>query len=462
MEPRLADGFYPLAERFLEGEEVTWFNKPKDKTSFMANFAIEASSGFKLKAEQANTSDNTYSNAPAGSIAIIPVQGTIMKDDNCGDPGTDTMSQWVRDAMASPNIIGIMQHVNSGGGTVEGTAEYEELIEQASAMMPVETFTDGMCCSAAYWISAPTRITASSGTVEIGSIGTAGSWKDYSPSMAGRVNSHYVTADESFDKNAAVQQVFKGNYQPVKDAIINPTQAIFKQSVIDNRQNLQLTDVTNENGDVIGQTPLTGQTYLAQTAIDLGLIDAIGNMDSVLQSIRDRAASDEFSSKNQTNDMSIFGKKTNFKKLGALKGKKAADITEGEIVAVNEELEAEGLDNVAIISVAQLEEANTFADTIEGGLTALNAALNGSKHTTLDDAITALVADRDKHAKDAKEFGNQPGERASKARTTATAEGGDPGAKKYSEMNDLEKKSYKKSQLAAKKQKLNFNMEDAE
>jgi ClpP class serine protease len=468
IDARVADQLYPIAERYIAGEKVAWFDEPKKKNkSFLEAyvFTLEGSRQ-NLKAQQSGSQvDSIFSDALPGSIAIIPVEGTLMQDDYCGSPGTETLSAWLMDAYLSPNVIGAILKANSPGGSIEGTQEFADTVAYVEKLMPVETFVTGQACSACLWAISSTRITASSGTVEIGSVGTAANFKDYSKGST--VVSHYIPADDSFDKNKDAIEALKGNYTPIKTNIINPTNAIFKAAMKTNRgDKLQLTDVKNDAGEVIGQLPLTGQVYLAQPAMDLGLIDAIGNMDTVMASIRARAASDEFSPKNNS-DMSFFNSK--FKKLNSLKDKKAAEITDGEMVAVNQELEAEGINNVVIISATHMEQASANADALSEGLVSLNAALgltgdkqhktleaaigalvaskadsanaavltNGltaintalgldaaKSHKTIASAITALVAERDAEYNRAEEYGEQAGEKPTNPKTKATVEGG--------------------------------------
>ena len=437
IDQRAADQFYPTVERFLNGETVTWFenNKAEEEKLLEAyGFSKEGDKWTLQNGEKLGSNQGFYADAPDDSIAIITIEGTIMKDDYCGSIGTDTIGAMLMDALMSPSIIGAILKMNSPGGTVEGTAELEQVVDFVSDLMPVEVFTDGQLCSAAYWIASPCRITASSGTVEIGSIGTAANFKDYS--KGSQVVSHYITADKSFDKNKDAREALKGNYLPIKSNIINPTNDIFHTGIKTNRgDKLQLVEKTSDAGDITGEEPLTGQVYLAQAAIDNGLIDAIGNLQTVLDSIRSRADSDEFSTQQNQYNMSLFGKKEPFKKLGAIKTKKAAEITDEEIVAVNEEFEAEGYGNVAVISTAHLDEANTNADTLTSGLTAINAALGltgeGKGKTSLTEAITALVADRDAQSTARKtaealaaKYGDQPGAKPTQVATSQESEGG--------------------------------------
>jgi protease-4 len=53
-----------------------------------------------------------------------------------------------------PNCIGVVLDIDSGGGQVSGTPEFYDYI--ASFKKPVVAYTDGLMCSAAYYIGSAT------------------------------------------------------------------------------------------------------------------------------------------------------------------------------------------------------------------------------------------------------------------------------------------------------------------
>jgi ATP-dependent Clp endopeptidase proteolytic subunit ClpP len=111
--------------------------------------------------------------------------------------------------------------------------------------------------------------------------------------------------------------------------------------------------------------------------------------------------------KNLKNDnMGLFGSKT--PKLDALKGKKAAEITDEMIKEVIAELNEQGFE-VVMITNAHLLEAEENATAITAALTSANAALGEQKKPTLAEAVTALVAEMAAWKKKAEEYGEQPG-----------------------------------------------------
>lgn len=232
--------------------------------------------------------------AASGNICVIPICGTIMKCDWCGSPGTDTLSSWLKSAIASPQIDAIVLCINSGGGSVEGTGEFADLIKgSAKAIL---AFCDGLMASAAYWIGCSAKeVWASHATAEFGSIGTAVCFMDDSEYLEkSGFKELYFNADSSPDKNQDVLKAIAGDATDLKTNIINPTNAIFTGVVKTNREGkLKLF------GDGQYQEPLTGKVYLAEMAIEIGLIDGICTLDECIKKAAESSKSESEAPKEQ-------------------------------------------------------------------------------------------------------------------------------------------------------------------
>lgn len=344
IDPRYAEGMMPRVVAFLSGN--------KSAIDFSSDQEIESPSPSCLL--PSGDIQNNFNNVPKGSIAIISIEGSIMKDDFCGEAGTETMGKWLKEAYANENIAGVLLKINSGGGTVEGTGEFAQIIENRNK--PVVAFCDGLMASAAYWIgSSCDEVILSFETVEVGSIGTMINFYDNREALNMRgYQSHYINADSSPDKNQDYFKAIEGDYTPIKTNILNPTNDVFLSAVRRNR-----ADKLIEFGDGDYKEPLTGKIYLAKRSIEIGLVDSIGDMDYALNRINELSESKEFTN-NHTN---MLGNK--FKKISALKNKKADEITEEDINAANAELQSEGVIAVSLVSETVIEQANTNADNLQ-------------------------------------------------------------------------------------------------
>ena len=279
IEPRTAAGLLPFAVKFLNGEALSFFEQNE------AEMPMMYSAGNYISASD----DAFYDTIQSNSVLVIPINGPIMKEDFCWEPGTDTMSEWLKCAMDNPNIVGVVLKINSGGGTVEGTGEFADLVKAASK--PIIAYTDGTMASAAYWIGCSTReIFASHKTVEIGSIGTAIDMYDNREALAKMGYKRiYINADSSPDKNMDYFNALDNDTTGLKVNILNPTNDIFMTAVKDNREGKLKLLTKAPEGKTVNE-PITGKMYLAEAAIEIGLIDKIGSLQDAVDRVLELAA----------------------------------------------------------------------------------------------------------------------------------------------------------------------------
>jgi protease-4 len=226
--------------------------------------------------------------APAGSIAIIPISGAIMKEDYCGWAGTETLARWTQEADNHPNIIGIIHLTNTPGGACDAMFQMADATK--AIQKPLLNFSEGMCCSAGQGIaSGANERWASHSSTMIGSIGTMLRLVDYSGAykQSGIVE-HIINADSSPDKNNDYAEAKKGNYTLVKESILNPLNDIFLSYM---RNNLSDLKEGKPVGEGLPGEPLTGKVYLAETAKSFGLIDQIGTLQQAVERVKQLADS---------------------------------------------------------------------------------------------------------------------------------------------------------------------------
>lgn len=204
------------------------------------------------------------------TVAIIPVSGPMMKNDFCGSFGTRTLSRLTQMASATPSVQTILYVVDCPGGTVDGTKAFADSIK-ASQKRTI-ALVDGMMCSAGYWIgSSCDEVYSSAETDLIGCIGTMCSFYDNTEAlkMKGIVLREYKATD-SKDKNTDIDEAIKGNGKKLIQDILDPQNDIFLGTVRQNR------------GNKLDEKALSGTTYTAVAAQELGLIDGIKSIEEVL------------------------------------------------------------------------------------------------------------------------------------------------------------------------------------
>lgn len=331
----------------------------------------------------------SFSEAEKGAIALLAVDGPIMRSDGWCSMGTETMGKIIKGADQSEQISAIILEVNSPGGQVLGTEQLAGVID--SIAKPIYTYGH-FAASAAYWISAATDEIWSSGrSNEFGSIGTMVSWKDYSGYFEQLgIKEIEIYATDSKDKNLPFREAKKGNYKPMQEEILNPTNAIFKSEMKRLR--------------ALPEEVLTGSLYIAETALEKGLIDRIGTREALVSHITKKhiqASQHSFSINLNTMAENTDQNGSWLSKLGQMFPNKQT------FESLNTELQQTAT------------ERDDYKGKYETMLNQLNA-LKGEK-VDLEAQIQTLTQERDDWKSKAEAYGAKPAEE----RTIAKKEGTD-------------------------------------
>lgn len=224
---------------------------------------------------------NGFDDAPKGSIAVIPIEGPIVKNDGfCGEPGTRTIGNWIQEADRNPNISAIILNVDSPGGEAAGSEKLSQTVKSTSK--PTLAFIDsGMAASAGYWIVSPAdEIYASGPTDLVGSIGAYTQLLDFTQALEKEgIKVHEIYSTLSTEKNKAFKDALDGNYETMQDRFLDPLVIEFQNTVRTNRKG----KITNED------EVFAGQTLFANDALKAGLIDGIATFDAVVSRVTELA-----------------------------------------------------------------------------------------------------------------------------------------------------------------------------
>ena len=270
IEPSWAHSHLPQVAKVLQGES---FISPAGHAQRTSHSPLCIHPDGKTGFVQAYSYSQLW-DAPAGSVAMIPISGPIIKYDGaCMEPGSMTLSNWVQQADAAPNISGILLYCDTPGGQVDGTQTLVDSIA-ACSKTTVAYIHDGMLCSAGYWIaSACNHIYASQATDVVGSIGVLTSFYDFRDSLKEMgIAYHEIYAPQSTDKNIEYREALAGNYAPMERDLSFLAEQ-FIGSVRRFRGAKLNTSVSN---------PFTGKTYFAQEATSIGLIDGICSLEHAI------------------------------------------------------------------------------------------------------------------------------------------------------------------------------------
>lgn len=326
-------------------------------------------------------------------VLVIDLKNPIYKySQECGPQGTKSkmniMDRYKNDSYCK----GIVLDVDSGGGQVSGTPEFYDYVREYPK--PVVSYTDGLMCSAAYYIgSAASYIVANKRADHIGSIGTMIYLIDltgYYEKEGAKVISEYAT--KSTDKNKDFEELLKGNPEPYIKNQLDPITEDF------------INDIKSVRATV-NEEVFTGKTYSAADAIIMGLVDEIGTLQTAIDKVFELAK--KSSNQNVNIDMSkqlvnvqavlgLDAPLASTAENGSYLNEEQLDTLENRLVELgnsNTQLQTEldaALANTEVkdqLTAAQATVTEVEA-SINGMLTAAGLAVEG----TLTEKATALTA----------------------------------------------------------------------
>ena len=203
-----------------------------------------------------------------GNTAIIHIDGAIDKNLSAWDrlclDATDLrdVDQALDTAAAANSIRNVLLVIDSPGGSVTGVPETAAKIAALAEQKNVFAYTEGMCCSAAYWLAAACDQIYSTSSAQIGSIGVYLALVDQSTRLA----------------NAGLK------VNLIKDGSLKAAGAGFKELTDDERSHFQAqvsqigaefrAAVQAKRPDVSLST-MQGQSFFGGRNVELGLSDGL-------------------------------------------------------------------------------------------------------------------------------------------------------------------------------------------
>lgn len=257
--------YAPIAHKLLTGQDVDFSKNTKSLLS------VIDPNGRKIMLDA-----DGLLNAPQGSIAVIDMIGPILKYGDYCTYGADEIVNALQAADNNPHIIGTIFNIDGPGGAVSAIGPFIEFGKNKTK--PIVALVD-QCCSLHYWAIcavADYKMADNNVSATIGSVGVMTSFADnrkYLESL-GYVF-HEIYPKESEHKNLAFKQAMEGNYDLIKEESLSPIAIQFQKAVREACPNLK---------EEIGV--LSGKTFVADTALEYGMIDAIGSMAKAEQWLR--------------------------------------------------------------------------------------------------------------------------------------------------------------------------------
>jgi len=220
-----------------------------------------------------------------GSTAIVPVVGMLTKYPNqfdawCGCVFTLEIQAAIAAALDDESVEQIVLFIDSPGGAAAGTPDLGSFIAQNKSRKPIIAYCSDLCASGAYWLASQCTAIVANPSALIGSIGVYAVLVDQSGAAEKGGCKVYVVSDGQFkglnEPGLPVDERALGEMQRIVGSIAN----LFRAAVGEGRS---LTP------DVVAQLA-DGRVHIAQEAMALGLIDAIGTFEETMMITKEAPA----------------------------------------------------------------------------------------------------------------------------------------------------------------------------
>ncbi|MFQ5569334.1 MAG: signal peptide peptidase SppA [Rhodothermales bacterium] len=220
-----------------------------------------------------------------GEIAVVYAVGTILSGKSAsGILGSVTFNKAMREARESKRVKAVVLRINSPGGSASASDAMWREISLTAAEKPVIVSMGDVAASGGYWIAtAADTIVADPQTIT-GSIGVFSLFFDLGTFLESKIG---ITTDGV--RTSTYADMFSG-MRPLSDderAVLqrstDATYRSFLKKVADSR-GLDVAEV-----DSIGQ----GRVWTGAQALEIGLVDILGDMDTAIRIAAERAGLDE-------------------------------------------------------------------------------------------------------------------------------------------------------------------------
>ena len=207
-------------------------------------------------------------------VAIIYASGQIF-DGKGNDENiySEDLSKVIRKARLDDNVKAVVLRVNSPGGSAVASAIIGRELDLTKEVKPVIVSMGNYAASGGYWISAKGDYIFADPTTLTGSIGVFGTFPNAKGFLNDKIGLTFDVAktNENADFGSVTQPLTEFQYKKLQDMVVK-TYDDFTKRVAEGR-GLRQTYV-----DSIGQ----GRVWAGVEAIDLGLVDQLGDMEDAI------------------------------------------------------------------------------------------------------------------------------------------------------------------------------------
>jgi len=266
-------------------------------------FATDASGAAAESVPNAIQAAAPVKSGRSGSIAIIPLFGTVVQRagmmEMCGGATSiQRFQQSFRDAMADETVGQILIEIDSPGGSVYGVAELFAEVFAARSTKTVVAIANSLAASAAYWVGCAAQEFYVTPGGEVGSIGVWQAHEDWSAAMeeAG-VKTTLISAGK-FKVEGNPYQPLDDDAQGFMQSRVNDYYSAFTTAVAKGRA---VPVATVRDG--MGQ----GRVLGADAALAEKMVDGIATLDEVIKKMSRNARTGRTALKAAQAQLAILG-----------------------------------------------------------------------------------------------------------------------------------------------------------
>jgi signal peptide peptidase SppA len=214
-----------------------------------------------------------------GDIGVISISGSLNNSSSWineyyGMTGYPEIRAALVHAAMQEDIKHIVLDIKSGGGAVSGCSDTGDLIKTIDGQVkPVSSFSDGMIASAAYWLGASARDLTIGKVTEAGSIGVLVMHQEMSRMLA--------------EAGITINVIRSGKFKALGNSM-EPLSELGKETIqaqVDEMNDMFVAHVAEcrkTTPALVESRMGQGRVFIGQTAMDVGLVDAISNFDTFM------------------------------------------------------------------------------------------------------------------------------------------------------------------------------------
>lgn len=274
---------YPNVIRAVR--ETPWAILP-GKLAEIVSMLAERSAGHRLSDEEIRARvggrDPRRDLQIVGSTAVIPVYGVIsgradMLSDMSGGTSVQRLQSLLRDAVADPEITGIVFDIDSPGGSTDLLTEVASQIRGARGSKPIVSVANTRAASAAYWIGSQADEFVVTPSGDVGSIGVFAAHDDLSGLQEKMgVKTTLISAGEFKTEGNPFEPLSEEARQALQDQV-DEFYGMFVSDVAQGRR-VSVQTVKDEFGK--------GRMVTARQAVTAGMVDRVDTLESVVSKLQ--------------------------------------------------------------------------------------------------------------------------------------------------------------------------------